>query len=108
MKEKKSYKNFLWLTALFGSFNFLSANAIEKSNFMRGFFRLIKDLGSVLIALSLVIGGTVVVYQMIKVSIAEDDSSAKEAKNRARTAFIFTVLATVAIPILTVVLSYFK
>lgn len=106
--NKSKYKKYLLLLPILGSFNFLSANTILNSSIAKGLLRFLKDIGGGLIFFALIIGGVVLTYQLIKGANADDDGDAKEAKKRVKNTIIYTILAILAVPILELILSYFK
>lgn len=92
----------VWLTTLT-----VSASSIATSKLATGTEKLIKDLTSWLLVIAPTLGGLTIIYFFIRRTVG-DEMDHKKWNGRIIGALICTVLATLASPIITLLMDYFK
>ena len=85
----------------------VSASDIASSKLASGTEKLIKDLTAWLLVIAPTVGGLTIIYFFIRRTVG-DEMDHKKWNGRIIGALICTVLATLASPIITLLMDYFK
>ena len=85
----------------------VSASSISTSKLATGTEKLIKDMTAWLLVIAPTLGGLTVIYFFIRRTVG-DEMDHKKWNGRIIGALICTVLATLASPIITLLMDYFK